>query len=338
MSASASPEAQALQAIAGETWAIVYAYESPRRPRGLWYDRWRYDVINDYVHAVSELGAEPFVVDIDGFLASDLLRAGGFDFVVNLNSGATPISNLGVVPSVASWHKVGCFPNSADVILAGERKDICKRVFAAWFNVPPDLGSETSQPVIFKPKTMGNSQFVERERPPLAADDLIIEAFIRGYDVTIPVFYDGDRDAYVAGPAVAYLPETPDPPGWFLNYEQKMDRSIVIDRVVRPLAPRLEAALLEASRAFGFQSIARFDFRWKLEAPDRPVVDLEDLWFLEINCLPTLRRDVNFLKGLKHHLAAAPCEALAGIEDDDIRALAFLMLKARSRPQDQMKK
>lgn len=338
MSVPVTPEVRALQAIAGETWAIVYAYESPRHPRGLWYDRWRYDVLNDYVRAVSELGVEPFVVDIDSFLASDRLRAGEFDFVINLNSGATPISNLGVVPSLAAWHKVGCFPNSADVILAGERKDLCKRVFAQWFNIPQDVDPEGADPVIFKPKTMGNSQFVERERPPLPKDDLIAETFIRGYDVTVPVFYDGDRDAYVVASAIAYLPETPDPPGWFLSYDQKMDRSIVIDRAVRRLSPSLEAALLDASRAFQFQSIARFDFRWKTEDPGDRQVNLEDLWFLEINCLPTLRRDVNFLKGLKDHLAISPCNALSGIADEDIRALAFLMLKARSRPQDQMKK
>lgn len=298
MSGAASLEVRALQAISDETWAVVYAYESPRHPRGLWYDRWRYDVLNDYVEAVSRLGAEPFVLDIDSFLASDRLRSGEFDFVVNLNSGATPIANLGVVPSLAAWHKVDCFPNSADVVLAGERKDLCKRIFAEWFNIPRDLADGASEPAIFKPKTMGNSQFVARMRPDLPANNLIAEEFIQGYDVTIPVFYDGDRDAYIAASAIAYIPDVEDPANWFLSYEQKMNRSIAIDRAIRTLAPKLELALVEASHAFGFQSIARFDFRWKTDAPNRREIDLADLWFLEINCLPTLRRDVNFLNGL----------------------------------------
>src|SRR5947209_3068444 len=90
---------QILEVIKQEVWAIVYAYNPPRVPRSLWYDRWRYDVINDYVEAVSFLGAEPLIIDVDSFVASEKLRTGEIDAVINLNSGATPISNTGLVPS-----------------------------------------------------------------------------------------------------------------------------------------------------------------------------------------------------------------------------------------------
>lgn len=336
MADSASRLETAISSIAGETWAIVYAFESPQRPRSLWYDRWRYDVINDYVEAASRLGAEPFVIDVDGFVSSERLRAGEFDFVINLNSGATPISNLGLVPSLAQWNGVGCFPNSADVILAGERKDLCKRVFSTWFQMPKDYdvqGVDQAGRFIAKPKTMGNSQFVGFYKAGDAADaSMIVEEFIDGYDVTVPVFFDVDLDDYVVAPPIVYFPDVPEPDGWFLSYVQKMDRNIVIDRQVRQLGDELRHALVQASRAFGFQSIARFDFRWRPAAPSAPVLQLSELWFLEINCLPTLRADVNFLVSLKAHLNRASPRALNSIKggSDDIRALAFLLAQARA--------
>jgi hypothetical protein len=340
MSGSTTRLQSVARSIAGETWAVVYAYESPRRPRGLWYDRWRFDVVNDYVEAASFLGTEPYVVDVDTFVACAGLRNREFDFIVNLNSGATPISNLGLVPSLAEWHNIACFPNSADVILAGERKDICKRVFAAWFQVPKDLTSaeagSSGTPKIVKPTTMGNSQLVTRSTGPQFTDgDTIIEDFIQGYDVTIPVFFDSDRGDYIVAPPIVYLPDVSDPSNWFLSYEEKMNRHIVIERQVRALSSELRDGLLAASRAFRFQSIARFDFRWRIDDPSAPVIDLGSMWFLEINCLPTLRSDVNFLKSLKAYLQVNPLASESALPSrgttDDIRALAFLLLQARAR-------
>jgi hypothetical protein len=80
-----------------QVWAIVYSYDPPLKPRSLWYDRWRYDVINDHVEAVSFLGIEPLIVDVDSFIASERLRSQEISLVINLNSGATPISNVGLV-------------------------------------------------------------------------------------------------------------------------------------------------------------------------------------------------------------------------------------------------
>lgn len=238
--------------ISGETWAIVYAYESPRRPRHLWYDRWRYDVLNDYVQAASILGAEPYILDIDQFIISDALRRGEFDFVVNLNSGATPISNLGLVPSLAQWHRTPCFPNTADVILAGERKDICKRVFATWFKVPRDANSlqDTADATfIRKPRTMGNSQGVIRcDKVQGGTADDFFEEFIAGYDVTIPVYYDIEIGDYVVAAAVTYFPEVGDPRQWFLSYDEKMQRSGSIERRLMDVDDSLRRALLDASR------------------------------------------------------------------------------------------
>jgi|SRR5579859_2077561 len=333
------PLQDVIQSIAGETWAIAYAYESPRSPRNLWYDRWRYDVINDYVEAVSILGVEPFIIDVDSLIDSGKLKKEKIDFLINLNSGATPISNLGLVPSLAEWNHVPCFPNSADVILAGERKDICKRIFSRWFNVPRDLTREEAESglhsFIRKPKTMGNSQGVSRQIDlKLNDNDAIIEEFVPGYEITVPVFFDVETGKYCASSPIVYFPDVEKPSEWFLSYEEKMDNSVVIDRKIYNLTRKFSDALVEASQFFQFQTIARFDFRWKTSDPNSNVIDLNDVWFLEINCLPTLRANVNFLLSLTDYLSRHPHTAVASFSSDaheDVRTLAFLLAHARGR-------
>src|SRR5262245_33651883 len=64
MSASAQLQ-RALECIKGTTWAVVYSFQAADDRRARWYDRWRYDIINDYVEAVSLLGCEPLICDAD---------------------------------------------------------------------------------------------------------------------------------------------------------------------------------------------------------------------------------------------------------------------------------
>lgn len=329
----------ALDNIKQQVWAVVYSYDPPKCSRSLWFDRWRFDVINDYVEAVAFLGAEPLIIDVDSFIVSEKLRSREIDFVVNLNSGAKPLSNLGLVPSIAEWHGIPCFPNASDVLLAGERKDICKRFFDAWFNIPAAVSVETAaagmEKFIVKPKTLGNSQMVSRALPAGPewrswSRTMIIEEFIEGYEVTVPVIFDALSDEYVPLPPILYIPEVANPAEWFLSYEDKMNRAIKIERRIATLGAEVLDALVESSRAFDFKGLARFDFRWRTKTPDELPIHKNDLWFLEINCLPTLRTDVNFLKSVRHFIAnrddplATPLRRAAR---EDIAALSYLLFQ-----------
>lgn len=345
---------QVLDAIKQEVWAIVYAYNPPRAPRALWYDRWRYDVINDHVEAVSFLGAEPLIIDIDSFIVSDRLRSGEIDRVINLNSGATPIQNTGVVPSIAAWYQAGHFPNTADAVMAGERKDLCKSFFSRWFNIPRSIDFEDAEagrvPFIVKPKTMGNSQFVTQTLPSELVTrqerarwlrDMMIEEFIEGYELTVPVVFDAVSDDYLVFQPITYLPEVPDPPSWFMSHEEKMNRFSGIERRIGLLGEDAIDAIRKSSHAYGFGDIARFDFRLRTKFLDDNPAELAQLWFLEINCMPTLRTDVNFLKAVGAYLATHDDPVIDAVRDansPDISALAYLLLQSRLAAHDQMKK
>jgi hypothetical protein len=297
------------------------------------------------VEAISALGIEPYIVDVDNYLVTDKLSSGEIDLVVNLNSGATPISNVALVPSIAEWHRIPCFPNSADVLLVGERKDVCKQFFSEWFHTPRDLTrleiSEGSVPLIAKPKTMGNSRGVTRTLPksetgqltapqPTLPPDMIIEEFIEGYELTIPVIFDALEKDYIVLPGILYLPEVEQPTRWFLSYEDKIKRKIQVERRVLTLTAGVVDALKEASRAFQFQCLARFDFRWRTESPTLQSPTVDDLFFLEINCHPTLKTNVNFILSVKDHLmsrSGAIAVAANCTQNPDINALAFLLLQ-----------
>ena len=88
-------------------------------------------------------------------------------------------------------------------------------------------------------------------------------------------------------------------------------------------------------------NLARFDFRWRTAVPDAGPAELAKLWFLEINCMPTLRTDVNFLKSVGSYLATHTdpvIEAVKDAKNADISALAYLLLQFRLAGQDQIKK
>ncbi len=325
-----------------ETWAIVYSYNPPANSRNLWYDRWRYDIINDYAKAVSLIGVEPLIIDIDRFISMGRGEAKNLDFVINLNSGATPVSNIGVVQCIASWFQLDSFPNDADTIVVGEKKDICSRFFSSWFSTPEQIGAMAGDRVpvrsIMKPKTLGNSrgvrlieigQSVPKEYSP---KNHLLEKFVEGYEVSIPVLFDPTDDQYRIMQPVIYLPKQDNPSQWYFSDIEKFSDRQRYDRRLGSVSSDLETALKSASEAFGFGDIARFDFRWMTNEPMGGEIETDDLSFLEINCLPTLSDDVSVLLSTSAFLEdhnSVVASFVRSCSSDHLRALMYLLVNAR---------
>src|SRR5262245_19739727 len=161
---SASPQSQrALECIKGTTWAVVYSFQASDDRRARWYDRWRYDIINDYVEAVSLLGCEPLICDADLYAQVLAQRGRQVKFAINLNSSARPLPNTAYIPAVSAWHGIPCFPNSADTLIIGERKDVSKCIASRFLKIPETLPDQAprSKTGVFKPVDGGNSREVE---------------------------------------------------------------------------------------------------------------------------------------------------------------------------------
>ena len=179
-------------------WAFPYAFEPQKKRRELWYDRWSYEVINAFVEAGCQMGCEPLIQDIDTFIDRLCEQHSDISFAVNLNSGATPLQNLGLLPTLCGWFDIPCFPNSSDVLMIGERKDVAKNLASNLFQTPSeiDFTSDEEWPILAKPIDMGNSRGVNllNSTDQLSAllkkidpQSMLFEQFIPGTDVTIPV-------------------------------------------------------------------------------------------------------------------------------------------------------
>jgi hypothetical protein len=86
---------------------IVYSYEARTHPNLLWYDKWHTDVISAYGSALEFLGIAPYYTDVQSFCQLSFSKQLPIlNCVFNLNAGITPISNWGLVPSVALWNNI----------------------------------------------------------------------------------------------------------------------------------------------------------------------------------------------------------------------------------------
>jgi hypothetical protein len=300
---------RALEAIKGTIWAVVYSFQAADDRRARWYDRWRYDIINDYVEAVSLLGCEPLICDADLYAQVLEQRGTQVKFAINLNSSARPLSNAAYVPALSAWHNIPCFPNSADALIIGERKDASKYIASRFLKIPETLPDEAPRHKagVFKPVDGGNSRDVEiigvdDPRPDPAArgsvfDSFMLEEYVPGPELTIPVYRSGFTGQVIACPPVIYeLPTKTE--NWIYSHDQKLSPAVRLSRQIGRSSPQLRLALAQSFNEFGIQHLGRFDFRAvSIDADFRDKdVSVEDVVFLEVNTHPTLRRDVNFLR------------------------------------------
>lgn len=299
----------------GKTWAVIYAFQSANDKRGRWYDRWRYDIINHYVETISRLGGEPLISDVDNVQNLIANNAEQLDLIVNLNSGATPLPNLSYVSSVSSWYSIPCYPNETDVLMIGERKDISKIVAEKYLNVSISIDFVKPRQCIsvLKPTSGGNSQEVTilETNDPIPEYALrgngysgyMLEQYVPGQEVTIPVFKCSLSEEYIACPAIVYdLPIEKSP--WVYSHQEKLSSTFKLPRRTISISALLAEKLSCLAHDFGVQNIARFDFRAseKLDLEHIENICIEDITFLEINTLPTLEQDGNFLQSIEKYL------------------------------------
>lgn len=306
---------QRLELIRNSTWAIVYSYQPPRDNRSRWYDRWRYDVLNGYVEAVAMLGAEPLICDVDNFHELISKKHTDITLVINLNSGATPLQNLSYVPTISAWYDIPCFPNDSDVLLIGERKDIAKQIAEKYFPIPASISSSAiiDGPLVGKPVTGGNSRGVTLfSSYPEVPHDLnvkygsngfMLEQFIPGNEVTVPFYRCSCTGDIVVCPPVVYaLPSNER--DWIYTHEMKMSKKYKVPRYLGVISDELKSNIRQYAENIGTNSIGRIDFRQNegVNSDKNYAITKNDLVFLEINVLPTLLQDGNFLQSVQRLL------------------------------------
>lgn len=321
----------ALKELQNSSAGVVYSFAAETEPTKRWYDRWRSDVILAYGHGLEALHVHPYFVDVTSFCRQ------AFDGTLpaltcafNLNAGLTPITHWAVMPAVAAWCGVPPLPVTADVLIVGERKDTANLLAASCGLCVPtgyrwsDLASLPSDAeLIVKPRDLGGSVGMEK----LSAGALlarepndrptVIQEFVHGLDLTVPIIFQPRTGRHRAVAGVLYLPDAEDPFSW-IHDEKSKTGGCGYRKLVVALPPWLEEVATNFASVAELGAYSRLDLRIRTRSlnPLDPTFWRGDLLFLEVNPLPTLRRDINLLNVVASDLFQSVfCEELEAVQE-----------------------
>ncbi len=308
---SAKKFCERIAAFRGKAAAVVYGFSGRSSFTQIWYDQWRSAVISSYGQALEELGVHPYFVDARTF-ASQALDGSIPQMVCafNLNAGITPIHHWSMVPAVAGWCGIKPFPSEADVLIVGERKDTANLIAREsglnppeWYTLDELRKMSPESTLIVKPRDLGGSVGVRKMS---VADTIknsrdlnpsdIIQRFIRGADLTVPVVWQPTLGRHRCVAGILYKPEQNHEGQWFHSVDSKRSGE-GYSKLVVSIPDAVEAAICRFANRIELGPYARVDFR--LDLPDKTSSDFEitlsKLHFVEVNPLPTLRSGINFL-------------------------------------------
>lgn len=288
-----------LDSIKGKVIAIVYNFRKEPASGYSIYEAWKSDVISSWMVAVDELGAIPLVLDARTFMSKVVNNTmPQIDYVVNLCNGLKDISVLGAVPAICAFDALPCVPNNAKTIMIGEDKRISNHLAAlSGINVPRDCSIESNNGII-RPISLGSSIGVMKTPVSRPAYDYICQEFIEGYDVTIPIMYNPLYEDFEVLPGVLYLPYQVNPE-WFLGEEEKQLHT-AYEKISIEIPMSIQGNLLTLAKLFQVDTYCRIDTRIRTsrilssnEASSFSF-ELKDMYFLEINTMPTIKEGINF--------------------------------------------
>ena len=158
---------------------------------------------------------------------------------------------------------------------------------------------------------------------------MMFEQFVPGTDVTIPVYWSNTQARYIVTSAILYEPLNRDA-NWIYTYDLKTDSKVRIERKIAPIDMEIQNAIIRYAEKIQIQSLARIDFRYRFSSFDKmpEILNYEDLYFIELNTLPTLKKGINFLEAIDDHILAENWDDTQYFKDNispSIRALSFLL-------------
>jgi len=291
---------QLLNSLRGKTIAIVYIFEKEDAPGFDHYWVWKGDVISGWLNAIQELDCVPFILDVRTFMQKASNRTlPHLDYVINLNCGSIELSTMSLVPSICSFLSIPCIPCNAVSIVAGENKNISNLIaHAVNLNVPKTLDANNNIG-IYRPLNLGSSIGIKKGRFNNLSNDGIYQEFISGYDITIPIVYNPNIDDMDLFLPILYLPNSLDP-DWIYNDEEKMSNDGLTYLPFHKVEEKTRKELINFSRVFPIQTFGRIDARIKSDDKilsaniiEKPL-ELKDLYFIEVNSMPTIEEDGSF--------------------------------------------
>ncbi len=291
-----------LYKIQGKTIAIVYIFEGENAIGYEHYDIWKSDVISEWLSAIQENYCRPLIMDartfIDKAISNTLPK---IDAVLNLNNGNTELSTLSLIPSICSFIGVPCIPCNAVSIIAGENKYISNCVAKnCGLNIPKEVDFGDSG--IFRTLNYGSSRGTYKSEHIKKMSNGFSQEFINGYDITTPLLYHPFTYELEILPSVMYYPINLDT-NWFFNETVKENRSGYKKRIVN-IDKQTEFLYKELAKKLHINTFCRIDARIKCDNKNEwnelcnNTISNDRIFFIEINPMPTLKKNINFHNSL----------------------------------------
>ncbi|MDE6913580.1 MAG: hypothetical protein K2P35_07785 [Lachnospiraceae bacterium] len=292
----------------GKVIAVVYIFEGEDAKGFEHYHVWRSDVISGWLNAIQALHGLPLILDVRTFVEKAVNRTlPHIDFVLNLNCGSCSLYPMGLVPSVCGFLSIPCIPCDTVSIIAGEDKYLANLIAKArGLRVPDELDPSDTRG-IYRPLNYGSSVGVQRGVCPAAYRDGTYQEFIHGYDITTPMVYDPLSGTMGILPTVMIAPDEIDT-DWFYGESANKTGTGYHRNIIPPFSDELNALYRDVVRAFSISTFCRIDARIKCEAAkDLPQLlqkplGAEDVYFLEINSMPSIRNANNDFKYSFEHI------------------------------------
>lgn len=296
-----------IEELKGKTIILVYSYRGEQENGAQQYDAWKGDVVTEWITAIEEIGCFPLIMDMRTFVFKAMVNSlPHTDFVVNLCNGTVSLSTLGLVPSTCSFLDIPCIPCDASVALTGENKLYSNLIASIkGLNVPKELDIHDKSG-IFRPIGLGSSKGVVRN-PNKSHIELYpsytYQEFVNGYDITTPIMYNPILKDLEVLPAVIYFP-TNENCNWFLGEKEKFEH-MGYKKTCISLSREAKKVYLNMAKALQVNTYCRIDARIKcnsindLKCKTKVPINIADLFFLEINPMPTIKHNINFHTSLE---------------------------------------
>lgn len=282
--------------IKGKTIAVVYIFEGDTDSGFSHFFVWKGKILTEWINAIEELHCLPLIIDVRTFVEKAINKTlPHIDYVLNMNSGTDDLSVMALVPSMCCSIGVPCIPCNAVTIVTGENKHLSNLIAKGiGMQVPKEL-APSDENGIFRPISLGNSLGVKRGFFSENTNG-IYQEFILGYDITTPVVYNPLTKKMELLPTVMYLPDN-ERMDWFNGEDEKRARAGYKFKLVE-LDQTIEKKYIELTQVLGIQTFCRIDARVKCTDKvyhgNTDIVSHYDIYFVEVNVMPTIREKNNF--------------------------------------------
>lgn len=289
-----------IQSIKGKTIAIVYIFEGEDAPGFQHYHVWKSDVISLWMNAVQSLHCMPLILDVRTFVEKALNRTlPKIDYVINLNCGSYELSPMSLVPATCAFIGVPCIPCDSVTIVTGENKRLSNLIAKGiGLNVPQEV-PYTDEQGIFRPLNLGSSHGVRRGHLSDSAINGLYQEFLPGYDITTPIVYNPIKEKFDIFPSIIYLPYSGSL-NWFFGENEKNTGKGYRREIISNIPDQIQNSYFELIQTMGVRTFCRIDARIRCDKPlvyedlQNQTLRAEDLYFIEINPMPTIKINNSF--------------------------------------------